>query len=1113
MNKFFLPFAIVVCALPAHAQNPVSVSVFDEAGKPIAGALVSVRVFAPDEIKIAPQNTDAKGKTIFSMPNDKNGKPTIGAFLAGAKGYSFGSVIGGTMGVLEGEKFSTIPLEIRLAHGQTWRGKVVDDKGKPLEGAQISVRGARKGRDYDSMLLLSDEKLGALYSAKSKADGTFEIPDLPADRDLFYAVTRPMFARFQGQDASVDVTELIKMTPGGVIKGRALDVAGKPLTKLKIYASSANYDGGGEGTTDANGDFTIDGLAPGIYDLVAVVPDDAAFVMSRLKGVRVAASKTATASEWRAVKGAEIRGIVTDSATKKPIVGASFAAQNKDDVAKNNDSAWATSDKNGAFVLRVLPGQYKVRSSGGSTDYLRSQVTQNIEAKNGVPAQVKFELQKAPVVRGITRDESGKPVAAKLLVGSFGGFGPNVISDAQGKWQYTPHDTDDIGIGGGEDDKGYFEIISPKRVDWPVKGPIVVTVRRHAWQKLAGRVVTPDGAPIEGAKVEASFGVQVSDSTSYGATVSASSDKDGRYVLERLRDSRRRDVMGTEVEVSAKKDGYQFQSGGKVTRVGNEPRVSDLVFAPLSAQIAGTTEAGADVVVAGRQTRADETGRFSFDALPAGKNIVYAAKGDRFGSAPISQNPLEIKLTKLQPQGRDEALAHEIWDKAMAGKTDGGVADLDEWSKGDDFVARLRKAQRSGESYQIGYALGRWEKTDSPESLALARETLAEMPPSEARTGAYLQIAVNSGDADLTERALELAQAQFDAKATDTRTREYQLYLAAVLIERRDGAEAGALALRAALAYTLQTHPENSRVEGAMQTEVGRNEALADAAPWVAPGSPALLGELIETIDAGSGFAIRARANAVPVVERARGFEAAAPLLEELRTMPEPTLDLKIRYQDFTPAWAYGQAVSNVIPLIGPTDAGEALKLARSVEGDDEQRGRALARAARYQSLAVAAPLLREAVEKISSEDAPRVAAMAYERDQKLGLELFEVARQKADDDMKSVQYNWRNTWISFAFGYARANSAGARLILEREWAKSRAAKADADVLASIAIAMAPIDGQRAAEMARESSGSWSFDAQVKIARYLIADDETRRGFVLDRIGSRDGWDAGELQW
>ena len=1102
--KFVLPLAVIFCALPAWAQNPVSVSVLDEAGQPIAGAVVTVRVLTPDETKVAPQNTDASGKVVFSLPNDKDGKPTGGAFMAGARGYVFGGAIG-----INGPLSK--PLEIRLARGQTWRGKVVDDQGNPLEGAKIILRGAMKGRDYSSVIFLDDEKLSDLYSAQSGADGTFEIPNLPTDRDLLYAVTRANFAYYRGQDASVDVKELIKMTPSGAIKGRALDVAGKPLAKLKVYARSTNHMEGNSAVTDAKGDFAIEGLEPGTYDLRAILPGDAAFVMPLLKTVRVEAGNAATAGAWRAVAGAEIRGVVRDAATKKPIAGASFAAQNKDDIAKNNDSAWATSDETGHFVLRVLPGDYKVRSSGGGAGFLRSEATQNVAAKSGAPIQISFELRAAPVVRGTTRNESGQPVAAKLLIG---GFGQTTTSDAQGQWKYTPNDTDDITFGGGEDDEGYFEIVSPKRVDWPVKGQVVVTVRRHAWQKLAGRVVTPDGTPVEGAKIEAEFTVQTSDNGGYGARVSASSDKDGRYVLEKLRDSRQPNVGGTEVEVSAKKEGYQFQSGGKVTREGNEPRVSDLVFVPLSSQISGTTQAGADVVAAGHQTRADDAGRFSFEALPSGENMIYAAKDDLFGSAPSSRVPLEIPLSKLEPQNRDELLAREIWDKAMDGKAESDVLDLDTWQMGDDFLRPLRAAQRTGDANQIAYALGELEPTDSPESQAIAREILDEMQPSPARAQAYLQIAANGDDAALTQRALEETRAQFDKNTGDAWWREYSLYLVAVLTERSEGAQAGALALRTALAYTLKTHPADSRSEGAMQTEVGRNEALADAASWVAPGSPALLRELIETIDAGSGFAIRARAKAIPVVTRVHGFEAAAPLIEELRTMPEPTLDLEIRYLDFEPSRAYGQAVSEVISIIGPTDAATALALARKVEGDDEQRGRALAKAARYQSLDVAAPLLREATEKISSEDAPRVAAAAYARDPKLGLELFEIARTKADDDMKSDIRNWRNAWISFAFYYAQTNPAGARLILEREWAKSRESKADDDVLSSIA--MAPVDARRAAEMARElaaAGNGWGVDAQIKIARYLVADEPTRRGFVLNRIGSREGWDAGELQW
>ncbi len=286
MIKPYLPLAFVFCCAPAWAQNLVSVRVLDEAGKPIAGAIVAARVYTRDETELAPVSTDGTGEATFSLPNNDEGKTAPAAFTAGAKGYSFASETG-----IEGK-----PVEIRLERGKPWRGKVVDEQGQPLAGARIFSRGAMKGRDYENMIFL-DEKgpVSALYSAQSKADGSFEIADLPADKDLLYGVTRPMFARVVGQSASVDIVELIKMKAGGLLTGRALDVAGQPLANFEVYASIVRSGGGGGAKTDAQGNFTIDGLAPGSYELSARQPAAAGFVMPRLASVRVEAGQTATA--------------------------------------------------------------------------------------------------------------------------------------------------------------------------------------------------------------------------------------------------------------------------------------------------------------------------------------------------------------------------------------------------------------------------------------------------------------------------------------------------------------------------------------------------------------------------------------------------------------------------------------------------------------------------------------------------------------------------------------------------------------------------------------------------------------------------------------------------
>lgn len=604
--KPLLPLTVLVSCAPVWAQNALSVHVVDAARKPIAGAPVQVRLWFKNAPVIAPKATDASGVAGFSLPSAPGGKPSVNSVVVKAKGFALGE--GGARG---GQ------VEVRLERGALWRGKIVDEAGKPLAGARITLRGMRKPDELFSPSFLSSEDLASWYAAKSKADGTFEIADVPADKELLFFVTRAGFARVPGQNAHAGTDELIKMAPGGSLRGRALDVEGNPIAKLLIFAGSSA--GSNEATTDANGVFTITQLAPGIYDLTPDLSESAAFILPRLHGVRVEAGKTAVAPVWRGQKGIVIRGIARDAATKKPIVGANFAAMNAKDRQRNDDSAYARSDATGHFVLRVAQaGKYDVRCNGAAFGWMRSTATQRVTVGATASPELVFELQRAPVVRGVTVDEHDKPFSAHLTIGErFGG--PDTITDAQGKWQYTPQSAEALTFGGGSDDAGYFEVIAPQKVDFPPTGPIFVKMRHRPWQTLEGRAVTPDGTPVEGVKIECEFTVLMGDSMGYGASVSATSGKDGRFVLSRLRDSRRPNVSGTELKVSGKKAGFQFQSGGQVSREGDQPRVNDLIFVPLAGKVEGTTQPGAQVVVAGRETHADARGHFAFESLPLGQ--------------------------------------------------------------------------------------------------------------------------------------------------------------------------------------------------------------------------------------------------------------------------------------------------------------------------------------------------------------------------------------------------------------------------------------------------------------------------------------------------------------
>lgn len=65
--------------------------------------------------------------------------------------------------------------------------------------------------------------------------------------------------------------------------------------------------------------------------------------------------------------------------------------------------------------------------------------------------------------------------------------------------------------------------------------------------------------------------------------------------------------------------------------------------------------------------------------------------------------------------------------------------------------------------------------------------------------------------------------------------------------------------------------------------------------------------------------------------------------------------------------------------------------------------------------------------------------------------------------------------------------------------------------MVSLTLAMAPIDINRALEMAQGlPDGNSRYDAQRKITQYLLATDDTRRTLAFDRWCASDTWTPGE---
>jgi hypothetical protein len=131
-------------------------------------------------------------------------------------------------------------------------------------------------------------------------------------------------------------------------------------------------------------------------------------------------------------------------------------------------------------------------------------------------------------------------------------------------------------------------------------------------------------------------------------------------------------------------------------------------------------------------------------------------------------------------------------------------------------------------------------------------------------------------------------------------------------------------------------------------------------------------------------------------------------------------------------------------------------------------------------------------------------------KEEALGTELFAVARKAAGDSFGP----------EFAFYWAQVNPAEARLRMEVEFAQRLHGDNPQGRFFSLVppmLAMSAVDVDRALELARsipETDPNTRFDAQRKIAQYVLASQEVRRTMPFDRWCASDTWIPGtSRQW
>ncbi len=299
--------------------------------------------------------------------------------------------------------------DFQLVPGGVIEGVVRDEQThEPVPGASVDAQ-----RDAPAMML--GER--SVHIAKAGADGRFRITGLrPGAYELGArapkrASTSPTIVGLGVAEQVTDVEIMIGSAP--VIRGVVVDENGTPAADVDINA----FGGPGNdanATSDANGAFTLEGLAPGHYMLIGRSDD---FVPAGASGVDLA-TKDLDGIKVNVRRGLRIKGHVEPRQVCEVKLELDEGSMKPGGMMMPMLIAPRTTGADGEFdVGPAQSGAYEVTARCGSGD----QGQKSIETKPGM-ADVVVEVKPGASIAGKVVDGTGKPVASvNVMATAVGG--------------------------------------------------------------------------------------------------------------------------------------------------------------------------------------------------------------------------------------------------------------------------------------------------------------------------------------------------------------------------------------------------------------------------------------------------------------------------------------------------------------------------------------------------------------------------------------------------------------------------------------------------------------------------------------------------------------------
>ena len=593
----------------------VDVAVMEAAGgKPIAGAEVELRSTLTWRAK-----SDAKG--IAQLRG-------VGSVWAPLAVRAIGFAPAGMMLSTSGDPAAPERVSLALARGAAIAGRVVDEAGKPVDGARVVATSAS-----EPFPVIDPRRDGVLTSA----DGAFTIPTIAAGTwrltathgDHGPATSPPL--TIDGSHPRTGV-ELV-LVAGGVVRGVVRDGAGQPVGSADVRVvvrGHLDWRTRRQALTSSDGTFAITGLPRRAMDVVAAHDGGA----SAIAAADLAAKREHDVVLVLDITGA-IEGTVVDRAGA-PIGDAQVIAEPVWSGGVADREAWSVrgvqetvTDQGGKFRFAGLPdASYRVRAARpGAPESALSLAAPVVARPGGSALRIVVPAEGRIVGKVALADGKVPPRFSIALASTY----PMPFSSADGKFALPATAGSHVLVvsGPGFVEKTVRDVASVEGKDTDL-GTITVAPGRS----VSGRVLDANGVPVAKAKVVAGALLTGGGSELYIKDESlgakdTETDDDGRFTLDGFGPPAVTIVAGKE---SARSPSIRIPPGP-------DSATLELVLQPTTGVDGKVTRDGkpaGDVVVIANPIGATASnffvitgpdGTFALDALAPGTYVIHSMMG------------------------------------------------------------------------------------------------------------------------------------------------------------------------------------------------------------------------------------------------------------------------------------------------------------------------------------------------------------------------------------------------------------------------------------------------------------------------------------------------------